>query len=408
MIDLDKWQEIFNSIRRHPLRTVLTALGVFWGIFMLVLLLGAGQGLQNGVEYEFRDDATNSVWIRRGVTSVPYQGLPKGRRIKFTNEDYDLLAEHFDEVDQITGRFYLSGDQAITFGRKSLSYPVRAVHPGHRYLENTIMESGRFINETDIKEYRKVAVIGKVAQKDLFGETPPLGQKIKIGSIMYTVTGTYSDTGGDDEMRVIYIPISTAQKVYSGTDEIHQLMFTTKDMELPAIQQLQEEVRGTFARRHQFDVEDRKALYIFGAAEEFQKFMNLFAAIRAFVWFVGLGSIIAGVIGVSNIMLIIVKDRTKEIGIRKALGATPRSIITMILQESILITAVAGYLGLLAGVGAISLMESIAVEYFRNPRVDLGMGIIATLVLVVSGALAGLMPARKAAQINPIVAMRDQ
>ena len=408
MIDLDKWQEIFNSIRRHPLRTVLTALGVFWGIFMLVLLLGAGQGLQNGVEYEFRDDANNSVWIRRGVTSVPYQGLPKGRRIKFTNEDYDLLAEHFDEVDQITGRFYLSGDQAITFGRKSLSYPVRAVHPGHRYLENTIMESGRFINETDIKEYRKVAVIGKVAQKDLFGETPPLGQKIKIGSIMYTVTGTYSDTGGDDEMRVIYIPISTAQKVYSGTDEIHQLMFTTKDMELPAIQQLQEEVRGTFARRHQFDVEDRKALYIFGAAEEFQKFMNLFAAIRAFVWFVGLGSIIAGVIGVSNIMLIIVKDRTKEIGIRKALGATPRSIITMILQESILITAVAGYLGLLAGVGAISLMESIAVEYFRNPRVDLGMGIIATLVLVVSGALAGLMPARKAAQINPIVAMRDQ
>ena len=408
MIDLDKWQEIFNSIRRHPLRTILTALGVFWGIFMLVLLLGAGQGLQNGVEHEFRDDATNSVWIRRGVTSVPYQGLPKGRRIKFTNEDYDLLAEHFNEVDQVTGRFYLSGDQTITFNRKSLSYPVRAVHPGHRYLENTIMESGRFINETDIKEYRKVAVIGKVAQKDLFGETPPLGQNIKIGGIMYTVTGTYSDTGGDDEMRIIYIPISTAQKVYSGTNEIHQLMFTTKDMELPAIQQLQEEVRGTFARRHQFDVSDRKALYIFGAAEEYQKFMNLFAAIRAFVWFVGLGSIIAGVIGVSNIMLIIVKDRTKEIGIRKALGAPPRSIIMMILQESILITSVAGYLGLLAGVGAISLMESIAVEYFRNPRVDLGVGIIATLVLVVSGALAGLMPARKAAQINPIVAMRDQ
>ena len=319
-----------------------------------------------------------------------------------------MLAEHFNGVDQVTGRFYLSGDRTITVGRKSLSYPVRAVHPGHRYLENTIMESGRFINETDIKEYRKIAVIGKVAQKDLFGEAPPLGQKIKIGDIMYTVTGTYSDTGGDDEMRVIYIPISTAQKVYAGADEIHQLMFTTKDMELPAIQQLQEEVRGAFARRHQFDVEDRKALYIFGAAEEFQKFMNLFAAIRAFVWFVGLGSIIAGVIGVSNIMLIIVKDRTKEIGIRKALGATPRSIITMILQESILITAVAGYLGLLAGVGAISLMESIAVEYFRNPRVDLGMGIIATLVLVVSGALAGLMPARKAAQINPIVAMRDQ
>lgn len=407
MIDFDKWQEIFNSIRRHPLRTILTALGVFWGIFMLVLLLGAGRGLQNGVEYEFRDDATNSVWIRRGVTSIPFEGLPKGRQIRFSNEDYDLLAEHFDEVDQITGRFYLAGNQTISYGKKSLAYSVRAVHPGHRYIENSIVESGRFINETDLKDCRKVAVIGKVVQKDLFGNDPPLGKEIKIGSTIYTVVGIYSDTGGDDEMRIIYIPISTAQKIYSGTDELHQLMFTTKDMELAAIQQMQEEIREAFARRHQFDVEDRKALYIFGVAEEYQKFMNLFAAIRAFVWFVGLGSIVAGIIGVSNIMLIVVKDRTKEIGIRKALGATPRSIIAMILQESILITSVAGYLGLLAGVGVISLMEAIAVEYFRNPRVDLGVGAIATLVLVSAGALAGLMPARKAARINPVVAMRE-
>lgn len=407
MIDLDKWQEIFNSIRRHPLRTILTALGVFWGIFMLVILLGAGQGLQNGVEYEFRDDATNSVWIRRGVTSLPYQGLPKGRQINFTNEDYDMLVDHFEEVDQITGRFYLSGDQTITYGKKALSYSVRAVHPGHRYIENTLVESGRYINETDIREYRKVAVVGAVVQKDLFGEEPPLGKEIKIGNIVYTVVGAYTDTGGDDEMRIIYIPISTAQKVYAGTNELHQLMFTTQDMEVSAIQHLLEKVRDAFARRHQFDPGDRKALYIFGAAEEYQKFMNLFAAIRAFVWFVGLGSIIAGVIGVSNIMLIVVKDRTKEIGIRKALGATPQSIVTMILQESILITSVAGYLGLLAGVGAISLMESIAVEYFRSPRVDLGVGIAATLVLVAAGALAGLMPARKAAQINPIEAMRE-
>ncbi|MCB0588790.1 MAG: ABC transporter permease [Phaeodactylibacter sp.] len=407
MIDLDKWQEIFNSIRRHPLRTILTALGVFWGIFMLVILLGAGRGLQNGVEYEFRDDATNSVWVRRGVTSMPYQGLPKGRRIRFTNEDYGLLDQYFDEIDQLTGRYYLSGDQTISYGRTALSYPVRAVHPGHRYIENTLMKSGRFINEADLKEFRKVAVIGAVVQKDLFGEEPPLGKKIRIGDIVYTVVGTYTDTGGDDEMRIIYIPVSTAQKVYAGTDELHQLMFTTQDMGLADIQQLEEEVRDAFARRHQFDVKDRKALYIFGAAEEYQKFMNLFAAIRAFVWFVGLGSIVAGVIGVSNIMLIVVKDRTKEIGIRKALGATPRSIIAMILQESILITSVAGYLGLLAGVGAISLMESIAVEYFRNPRVDLGVGLTATLVLVLAGALAGLMPARKAAQINPVVAMRE-
>ena len=233
-----------------------------------------------------------------------------------------------------------------------------------------------------------------------------MGQEIRIGNIVYQVVGTFTDTGGDNEMRVIYIPISTAQKVYTGTNEVHQLMFATYDMELDEILNLQENIRATFARRHQFDPEDRKALYIFGTAEEFLKLNSLFASIRAFVWFVGLGSILSGVIGVSNIMLIIVKDRTREIGIRKALGATPFSIVSMVLQEAILITGLAGYLGLLAGVGAIRLLESVSVEYFRNPQVGLGVGLTATLVLVLAGALAGFWPALQAARINPIEAMR--
>ena len=407
MIDFDKWQEIFSSIRRHPMRTALTSLGVFWGIFMLVILLGAGKGLQNGVEYQFRDDAINSVWIRRGTTSMPYNGLPKGRNITFTNEDFDVLVDNFEEIDQITGRYYLSGDQMTAYKDKKLSFNTRAVHPGHQYLENTIMTKGRYINEQDIQDFRKVAVIGKIVKQDLFGDENPIGKEINIGGIIYTVVGTYKDTGGDNEMRIIYLPISTAQRVYAGDNTVHQLMFTTVDLPIEAISNLEQQVRASFARRHEFDVNDRRAINVFSAAENYQQFVNLFASIRVFVWFVGIGSIIAGIIGISNIMLIVVKDRTKEIGIRKALGATPRSIVSMILQEAILITAVAGYLGLVAGVGVIYLMGAMAVEYFRNPAVSLGVGIAATIVLVISGALAGLMPAIKAANIQPIEAMRS-
>lgn len=406
MFDLDKWQEIFNSIRRHKLRTILTALGVFWGIFMLVILLGAGQGLQNGVEYEFRDDAMNSIWVRRGTTSIPFNGLPKGRRIKFYNEDYNFLDKNYPEIEDLTGRFYLSGDQTATYGQKKLSFPVRGVHPGHQVVENSMMVEGRYINAIDIKEVRKVAVLGKVAKESLFENEPALGKEIKLGGIVYTVVGIYKDTGSEDEMRIIYIPVSTAQKVYAGTEELHQLMFTAGDLPLDEMKKLESDIRTTFAQKHQFDPGDRRALFITNIAEEYQEFQNLFWAIRAFVWFVGIGSIIAGVIGVSNIMLIVVKDRTREIGIRKAIGATPSSIISMILQEAIVITAVAGYVGLLAGVGVISLMSSMEVEFFRNPQVNLGVVVSATIVLILSGALAGLMPAVQAARINPVEAMK--
>lgn len=407
MIDFDKWQEILSSIRRHPMRTALTALGVFWGIFMLVLLLGAGKGLQNGVEYQFRDDAINSIWIRRGTTSIPYKGLPKGRDITFSNEDFDVLVNNFEEVDEITGRYYLSGDQTVSYGDKQLSFNTRAVHPGHQYLENTIMTNGRYINDKDIREYRKVAVIGRIVKQDLFDDENPIGKEITLGGIIYKIVGVYRDTGGDNEMRTIYLPISTAQKVYAGDETIHQLMFTTVDMEVEDVVQLEEEVRASFARRHEFDVEDRRAIYVFSAAEEYQKFNSLFASIRGFVWFVGIGSILAGIIGISNIMLIVVKDRTKEIGIRKALGANPYSIVSMILQEAVLITALAGYAGMTFGIAMIYLMSSLEIEYFRNPTVGLGVGIAATIVLIIAGALAGLMPAVKAARIHPIEAMRS-
>lgn len=407
MIDWDKWQEIFSSIRRHKLRTILTALGVFWGIFMLVILLGAGQGLQNGVAHEFRDDAINSVWIRRGTTSIPFAGLPKGRRIVFNNDNHDYL-QTFADIDELTGRYYLSGgNQMVRYEKKSLSFTTMGVHPGHKVVENSIVGEGRYINDRDIREVRKVVVIGSPVRRELFGEKNAIGEMISIGGIAYKVIGVYEDTGGEEEMRILYIPISTAQKVYDGTENVHQLMFTVDGLSVEETNQLTEVIRKDLARQLQFDPKDRRAVFIYNQAEEYQQFMNLFTAIRIFVWFVGLGSIIAGVIGVSNIMLIIVKDRTREIGIRKALGATPYSIVSMILQEAVFITAVAGYLGLLAGVGVIYLMRELQVEYFRNPEVNLGVAIAATLVLVLSGAMAGLMPALQAARIHPVVAMKS-
>jgi putative ABC transport system permease protein len=407
MFDYDKWQEIFNSIQRHKTRTILTALGVFWGIFMLVILLGAGKGLENGVRYEFRDTAINSLWIRRGTTSMPFEGLPEGRRIKFDNEDFEVLQQTFPQIEHLTGRFYLPGDQLTTYKDETLSYPVRSVHPGHIFIERSEITSGRFINKQDVDDFRKVAVIGGTVVKDLFGEEDPIGKDIQVGKAVYKVVGTFFDSGGEYEMRVIYIPITTAQQIYGGTEDIHQLMLTTGNLSLPKMKQLEDDIRVAFAQRKQFDPKDTRALWISNVAQEYQNFENLFSAIKFFVWMVGIGSIIAGVIGVSNIMLIIVKDRTKEIGIRKAMGATPRSIISMILQEALVITSIAGYLGVVFGVLVISALGSMDTDYFKHPQVNLGVVFGAVFVLVLAGTLAGLMPALQASRIHPVEAMRQ-
>ena len=413
MIDFDKWREIFDSIRRHKLRTFLTALSVWWGIFMLVILLGSGTGLRNSFERNFRDDALNSIWIYRGKTSMPYQGLPAGRYLQFTNDDYELLRNEVEGVDKLTGRYYLGGEYTVNFGSRSLSYDVRTVHPDHLYLENTILVDGRFINEKDIREIRKVCAIGDLIAEELF---PPgvdaIGSYITVKEVEYLVIGIYTDEGPESERRRIYLPITTAQRIDSGTETIHQLMLTIEDPSIESSQAVEERIRQQMARLHQFSPEDRQAIYVRNNLQEYQQFQTVFNFIDGFVWFVGIGSIIAGVIGVSNIMLIVVKDRTREIGVRKALGATPWSIISMILQESVFLTGLAGYVGLLSGFGLVywinSFMESNAVEieYFYNPEVRFGTVLLALIILVVAGALAGLIPALQASRIEPVTAMR--
>ncbi len=407
MFDYDKWQEIFNSIKRHKLRTILTALGVFWGIFMLVILLGAGSGLENGVRYEFRDDAINSIWLFRGTTSKPFNGLPEGRRIQFNNDDFNYIKNNFPQIEHMTGRFYPPGDQILVYKDKKLTFPIRAVHPGHQFVERTQMTSGRYINEKDLDEYRKVVVIGGTVVKDVFGDEDPIGKQVQIGKTAYKVVGTYHDTGGENEMRNMYLPITTAQTVFNARDEIHMIMFTTGNLSLAAMNRLAEGVRYAFAGRLQFDPTDKRAIWVRNVAEQYQQFEDLFSVIKMLVWMVGIGSIIAGVIGVSNIMLIVVKDRTKEIGIRKAMGATPYSIVSMVLQEALIITSIAGYLGLVAGIVCISLLGSVEVDYFRQPHMPFGVALGALIVLVLAGTLAGLMPALQAARINPVQAMKN-
>ena len=411
MFDFDKWEEIFGSIRRHKLRTFLTAFSVWWGIFMLVILLGAGNGMQNSVEEDFKEDSMNTLWVWRGNTSEPYNGLPAGRRINFDNKDYEMASE-MEEVQFSSGRYFLWGEFFITYKDKSLSFDVRCVHPGYQLLENQSMESGRYINDTDIDEKRKVCAIGTEVKKDFFGDEEAIGEYLNIKGIKYKVVGVYLDAGGDREQRRIFIPVSTAQQI-EGTDRLHNITVDIGEVTPEESVVVENKIRRQMAAKHNFSPNDKNAIHIYNAIEQAQEFRMLFSFIKIFIWFVGIGSIIAGVIGVSNIMLIIVKDRTKEIGIRKALGATPISIISMIVQEAVFLTSVAGYVGLASGLGVIyglqQVMEknNIEAEYFRNPEVDMTTMIVALLILIVSGAVSGLIPAIQAVKINPVVAMKS-
>lgn len=409
-MSVDALREVFDVLSRNKLRTTLTGLSVGWGIFVLVLLLAAGNGLRHGVEYDFRDDATNSIWIRRGKSSQPYQGHAPGRPVNFDDGDLEALRREVPGIEYLTGRYYVRGALTVSRGAQGATFDVRGCHPDHQHLERTIMTSGRFINELDLRERRKVAVIGPTVQAALFGREDPLGEPINIRGVNYTVVGVFEDQGGEGELRRIYIPISTAQLVYHGGDRLHQIMFTTGTASLRESEQMAQRSREVLAERHIVSPSDRRAIQISNNLVQFRKLMDIFDWIRSFVWLVGLGTLFAGIVGVSNIMIISVQERTRELGIRKAIGATPASIIRMILTEALLLTAAAGYAGLIAGFACVELARVYLPDndYIRNPDVDVRVGLVATLLLVVAGALAGVLPALHAARVRPVVAMRAE
>jgi putative ABC transport system permease protein len=412
MFELDKWQEILSTIKKNKLRTFLTGFAVAWGIFMLIILLGSGKGLENGVYDQFRGGANNGIWISSGMTSKEFKGLQAGRLIRFTNDDYKLLKGSVRDHEYMSSRMFL-GNTITSYKNEYGSFYLSPCHPDYGNIKEIEMVQGRFLNNIDINEFRKVAVIGEKVKEDLFKkpDTVAIGEYINVNGVLFKVVGVFHDFGRDDhELRRIYIPISTAQRVFSGQNVVSQISFTTGDASVEEVDMMVEQTRNMLSKRHTFDPVDERAVNIWNKSEDFRRFQGLFMGIRLFIWIVGIGTIIAGIVGVSNIMMISVKERTKEIGVRKALGATPFSIITLILREAILITGFAGYVGLALGIAVLEIISRNLpqIDFFRSPEANFSIAVGATILLIIAGTLAGLFPARKAARIKPIEALRDE
>ena len=409
MFDIDKWQEIFSTIKKNKLRTLLTGFSVAWGIFMLIILLGSGYGLENGVKREFTGDAVNYLSINAGITSMPYKGMKPGRRLRFTNEEKKQLGS-LDGVDKSSGRTRVWRNNTLSYKNEYGAFDIFAVSPDYKYVESLIMLKGRYLNKIDENNYRKVVVLGRLVEEALFKGVDPVGEYIKVSGVPFKVVGSFDDPGGDRDLNRVYIPLSTAQRVFNMGNEVRSILLNLGDASVEESLEMIEVIKNDLSEKMKFDPADPRAIFVYNSIENYRTLMNLFANIRLFIWIIGIGTIIAGIVGVSNIMMIVVKERTKEIGIRKALGASPMSIVSLILQESILITSFAGYIGLVLGVGLLELLSKVLPEtdYFANPEVNIQVAVYATLLLVFCGALAGFVPARKAAAVKPVVALKDE
>ncbi len=411
---MDGLQEILFTLRQNKLRTALTAFGVFWGIFMLILLLGAGRGMQNGVYSDFGSDVLDFIAVWSGTTSVAHQGRGIGRQISMTLDDVAAIKQQVAGVGVMSPES-MRGGISVVYEGKSGNYPVYGV-PDHyfRVKDSIPFDFGRKTNFLDEQQFRKVTTLGRNVADRLFGPgVDPVGKPVRVNGVVMTVVGVFYDKGsrGQDSER-IYIPASTFQKLFGSGNYIGSIWLRPK----PGVDNfvLEQQVLDVLRQRHQVSAEDRRAIRSFNMAEPAKRINGLFMGINAFIWFVGLGTLMAGIVGVSNIMIITVKERTREIGIRKALGATPLTIVSTLLMESILVTSIAGYTGLVAGVGLIELIaqglksSGASMSFFTNPEVDFQIALQAMVLLILAGALAGLMPALRAAKIMPIEAMRAE
>ena len=410
--------EIWTSVRRNKLRTFLTGFSVAWGIFMLVILLGSGNGLKNGVTANFDDYATNSIDLYGGWTSKPWMGYEKGRRIRMRNSDLEILRREFPEIEEVAANSWLSGHKA-TYGKEFTQVWLWGSLPKVQQIEGIKLSAGRFINEDDVKNYRKTIVIDEPMRRLLFKGGDPLGKQVKVGKSIYTVVGVEK---GDAQRNnsSCYIPLTTGQLIYKGNDPIvNNAILTLRGIDTD---EQMEDFENRLIRRlsveHHFAPDDRSAIWIRNTMEQYKSMMVVFGGINLFVWIIGLGTLLAGIVGVSNIMLVTVTERTAEFGIRKALGAKPASIIRLILAESVMITAAFGYMGMVLGVAVMEavnhLLNQTPVEQtehgmnsvFLDPTLDLGVAVSATLVLVAAGLIAGYIPAYRAAQLKTIDALR--
>jgi putative ABC transport system permease protein len=416
IFDPDNWAEIFSVIKKNKLRTFLTGFSISWGIFMFCILLASGNGLRNGVTSNFAGQSMNSFefWGRR--TSIPYQGFPDQRQITLDQNDLNLIKNQIPEAEYISASVY--NWLLVNYNTYNSNCQFIGVSPDYSKIYGLKIKQngGRFISDVDIKEMRKVAVINSRLQQVLFQDEDPIGKQFIAGGIGYTVIGIY-ETDFERDDAVAYIPFTTAQMLYHGGRYIGNIAFTAHGLDTQEKNEaFQVRLREKLAALHIFDPKDERAIGIWGRMEMYLQTMGIFNGISAFIWIIGTGTLIAGIISISNIMLITVRERTREFGIRKALGAKPSSILGSILMESALITSVFGYFGMFLGVGLGELVNS-ALEnaeasqmtfVFKNPTVDVGVAVTAMCVLIVSGIVAGYYPAMKAVKISAVEAMREK
>ena len=409
MFSRDQWQEIFETIRENKLRTILSGFTVALGIFIFIILFGFGNGLKNSFEQFFLDDATNTLWLYPGVTSKAYQGFKENRRIEFENSDLIDIQENFTFfLENITPR--INRREVLSYKGQSNIYNIRAVAPDHQYVEKTIIMKGRFINQKDIDERTKNITIGRLVAQDIFKKEDPVGKYIEMGESAFKVVGVFQDKSGDREERLVYLPYTTRQLMEKNNDKIDQIIVSFKP-ELGYVGALafEKKLGDFFKSKKVIDPTDKSGLYIRNTTERVRQNQRFASTLQIIVAFVGIGTLIAGIIGISNIMVFVVKERTKELGVRKALGATPISIVVMILNESIFITTLSGIFGLLIGVFILSRLDDQLEQYFiLDPYVDSLTALIATLLLIFFGAIAGYIPAKRAASVKPIVALKDE
>ncbi len=419
---IDQFQEILDTLKKNKLRTTLTGLSVSWGIFILIVLLGAGNGLKNGVMQNFSSRAVNRINLWSGNTSMPHNGLKSGRQLSFTEDEVSAINNQVEESRLITARY--NTNQTISYGTEYGSYGIMGVMPNYHDIEKLIIPpgKGRFINEMDMKEKNKVIVLDQKIADVLFKNEESLGKMVKVGQVMFKVVGinTKKEQWGGSNA---YIPFSTAQAIYNPKHKFGQITFTVDGLTTKAQNdRFNESLRRMMGQRLNFNPEDQQALYIWNAQSEYVETMKIFDGITLFVTIIGILTLIAGIVGVSNIMLVSVKERTREIGIRKAIGATPMAILRTIILESIFITTLFGYIGMMLGIGLTELinffMEQAAngkpvtdepqMSIFTNPTVNIGYALFATVVLIIAGVIAGYLPARKAVSVQPIEAMRQE
>ena len=416
MFDIDRWQEIWFTITHNKSRSVLTAFGVFWGMFMLVVMVGAGVALKKGMSKNIEGFATNSMFVWTQPTSVPYKGFIKGRNWNMQNEDIPLLINKIPEIQYLAPVLFGGGTpNNVTRNDKSGSYGVKGNYPAYNQIDQSKMIYGRYINDIDIAEKRKVCVIGERVYQVLFPKDEnPIGKNIQVNGIYFQVVGVTRHTsniiniGGNAEESVV-LPFSTMQQAFNQGTIVHFMAITAK----PGIKVkvIEDKVHAVLGEKHSISPEDKKAIGGFNMEDIFNIFLYLGIGIAVLIWFVGLGTLFAGAIGVSNIMLVTIRERTKEIGIRRALGATPGNIISQILSESIILTLIAGVTGLMFGVGILSLVGYVLEKndsFFRDPQISFLVAMAALLILLIIGTFAGFIPANRAMKIKPIEAIREE